>query len=89
MIFKKVVEKNVKCKHLYICHVDKYIGAYNPHTGEVVGYETGDNFVPFIQDILEKYPEYSPHNVINAGIQDVIRRKILLDIAKRELQKTR
>lgn len=89
MIFKKVVGKNVKCKHLYICHVDKYIGAYNPHTGDVVGYETGDNFVPFIQDILEKYPEYSPHNVINAGIQDVIRRKILLDIAKRELQKTR
>lgn len=89
MLFKSTVGCNVKSKHLYICHVGKYIGAYNPHTGEVVGYKTGDNFVPFIQEILEKYPEYTPHNVINDGIQEVIRKKILLDIAKKELQKSR
>ena len=76
----------MKTKHIYLCHVDKYIGAYNPHTGEVIGYETGDKFVPFVQNILNKFPDYSPHNIINEGVQEEIRKKILLDIAKRELQ---
>ena len=89
MLFKQTVGCNVRSKHLYICHVGKYIGAYNPYTLEVVGYKTGDKFVPFVQEILEKYPDYTPHNVINEGIQEVIRRKILLDIAKQELQKSR
>lgn len=89
MIFKDYIGGNVKTKHIYICHVGKFIGAYNPYTGEVVGYETGDKFVPFIQDILNKFPDYSPHNVINDGIQEIIRQKILLEIAKKELQKNR
>lgn len=89
MLFKQTVGCNVRSKHLYICHVGKYIGAYNPYTHEVVDYKTGDKFVPFVQELLEKYPDYSPHNVINEGIQEVIRRKILLDIAKKELQKSR
>ena len=75
-------------KHIYICHVGTYIGAYNPYTGEV-RYAMSDKFVPFVQKILKDYPDYTPHNVINEGIQEVIRQKILLDIAKRELQKTR
>lgn len=89
MLFKNTIGNELNTKHIYICHVGSYIGAYNPHTGEVVGYKSGDKFVPFVKEILEKYPDYSPHNVINEGIQEVIRRKILLDIAKKELQKTR
>lgn len=89
MIFKDYIGGNVKTKHIYICHVGRYIGAYNPYTGEVVGYETGDKFVPFVQKILHDFPDYSPHNVINEGIQEKIRQKILLEIAKKELQKNR
>lgn len=75
-LLKSTIEAHVKTKHIYICHVDKYIGAYNPHTGEVVGYETRDKFVDFVTDILHKFPEYTPHNVINSGIEEVIREKI-------------
>ena len=85
MMFKDWVGNDLRCKHIYICHVGKYIGAYNPHTGEVVGYETGDKFVPFVQEILLKYPDYSLHNVINDGIQELIKDEILMDIAKRNL----
>lgn len=85
MLFKDTVGCNVKCRHLYLCYSGKYIGAYNPYTNEVVGYETLNNFTPFVKDIIEKYPDYSPHNVVNEGISELIRRKILIDIAKREL----
>lgn len=84
-MFKDTIGCQVKTKHIYLCHVGKYIGAYNPHTGEVVGYETGDKFVPFVQKILHDFPDYSPHNIINEGVEEVIRRKILMDIAKRNL----
>lgn len=87
-MFKDKVGTGLKYKHIYLCHVDKYIGAYNPHTGEVVGYDTGDRFVPFVKKILHDFPDYTPHNVINYGIEEVIRRKILLDIAKKELQQS-
>jgi hypothetical protein len=70
-------------KHIYLTYVDEYIGAYNPHTGEVVGYVTQDKFVDFVTDILHKFPEYTPHNVINSGIEEVIRQ----DIAKNRLAK--
>lgn len=84
-MFKDWVGNDLKCKHIYLCHVDKYIGAYNPHTGEVVGYEISDKFVPFVKKILHDFPDYSPHNVINYGIKEIIRQKILIDIAKRNL----
>ena len=82
-MFKDWVGNDLKCRHIYICYVDRYIGAYNPHTGEVVGYETRDKFVPFVQKILNEFPEYTPHNVINSGIEEVIRQ----DIAKNRLAK--
>ena len=88
-MFKDRIEPHVKTKHIYLTYVDNYIGAYNPHTNEVVGYETRDKFVPFVTDILQKYPEYSPHNIINDGVAEVIRKKILIDIAKKALEKTR
>jgi hypothetical protein len=88
-MFKDKVGNGLRYKHIYLCHVDKYIGAYNPYTGEVVGYEISNKFVPFVQKILHDFPDYSPHNVINEGIKDEIRKKILMDIAKRELQKNR
>ena len=86
-MFKDKVGCNVKCKHIYLCHVDKYIGAYNPYTGEI-RYASGDKFVPFVQKILQDFPEYTPHNIINEGIAETIRKKILLDIAKNALEKT-
>lgn len=87
-MFKQTIGCELKTKHIYICHVDRYIGAYNPYTGEIK-YAMSDKFVPFVKEIIEKYPDYTPHNVINEGIQEVIRKKILLDIAKKELQKSR
>jgi hypothetical protein len=82
-MFKNKVGNDLRCKHIYLCHVDKYIGAYNPYTGEVVGYETSNNFMPFVQKILKDLPEYSPHNIINEGVAEVIRNKILSDIRNR------
>lgn len=77
----------MKYKHIYLCHVDKYIGAYNPHTGEVVDYDTGDKFVPFVQKILDTFPEYTPHNVINQGVSEAIREKINADTARKVFAK--
>ena len=88
-MFKDTIGNDLKSKHIYICYAGKYIGAYNPYTREVVGYDTLNNFTPFVQGILDKFPDYSPHNVINEGISELIRRKILIDIAKKELEKTR
>ena len=88
MLFKSTVGCNVMTKHIYICHVGTYIGAYNPYTGEI-RYATSDKFVPFVKKILDEFPEYSPHNIINDGVAEVIRKKILIDIALKELQKTR
>lgn len=84
MILKNYVGGNVKTKHIYLCHVGNYIGAYDPYTGKI-RYETSDKFIPFVQEILKEFPDYSPHNVINEGIQEAIRQKILIDIAKNEL----
>jgi len=88
-MFKDKIGTELKYKHIYICYAGKYIGAYNPYTREVVGYEISDKFVPFVQKIIKDFPEYTPHNVINEGISELIRRKVLMDIAKKELEKTR
>lgn len=84
-MFKDTIGNELKSKHIYICYAGKYIGAYNPYTREVVGYDTLNNFTPFVQGILDRFPDYSPHNVINEGISELIRRKILIEIAKRNL----
>ena len=76
----------VVCKHIYLCYVDQYIGALNPHTGEI-RYATSDKFVKFVQKILEDFPDYSPHNVINYGIQNEIRKKIKADLAAKVFEK--
>lgn len=81
-MFKDYIGANVKCKHIYICYVDRYIGAFNPYTWQI-DYAPSEKFVPFVQKILKDYPEYSPHCVINKSIEDVIRDKILLDIRNR------
>ena len=86
-MFKNWVGNDLNYKHIYLTYVDNYIGAYNPHTGEVVGYDTRDKFVPFVTDILQKYPEYSPHNIINDGVAEVIRKKIKTDILEKVFAK--
>lgn len=83
-MFKPFIGNILKYKHIYLCHVDNYIGAYDPYTGKV-RYETGDKFVQFVQKILNEFPDYSPHNVINEGIQEVIRQKIQSDRLSMEI----
>lgn len=80
-MFKDWIGNDLRYKHLYICHVDSYIGYFNPYNGDI-DYATSDKFIEFIQGVLEKYPEYSPHNVINYGIQQEIRKKIQEDCVK-------
>lgn len=80
-MFKDWIGNDLRYKHLYICHVDSYIGYFNPYNGDI-DYATSDKFIEFIQGVLEKYPEYSPHNVINYGIQQEIRKKIKYDYIK-------
>jgi hypothetical protein len=85
MMFKERIGCELKCRHLYFCYADKYIGAYNPYTNEVVGYKTRDKFCEFVQEMLLMFPDYSPHCVINDGISELIKKEALMDIAKREL----
>lgn len=84
-MFKNTVGCDLKSRHLYLCYSGEYIGAFNPYTNEVVGYKTRDKFVNFVRDLLVMYPDYTPHCVINDGISELIKNKILMDIAKREL----
>lgn len=81
-MFKETIGCELKCKHIYICHVDNYIGAYNPYTDKV-RYESSEKFVEFIQEILNDFPDYTPHNVLNEGIENRIRKEIKSDEFKR------
>ena len=88
MIFKDYIGGNVMCKHIYLCYVDGYIGSFEPETGEVK-YDTSDNFVDFVTRILKEYPEHSPHNVINYGIQQAIRDEIRKNCVQKRVQDKR
>lgn len=88
-MLKEKVGNDLKTKHIYLTYVDNYIGAYNPYTGKVVGYETRDKFVDFVTDILHKFPDYSPHNIINQGVADEIRKQIIKDYRCKEQSKQR
>ena len=78
----------MKCKHIYLCHVDKYIGAYNPYTGEI-RYALSNKFVDFVTEILKDFPDYTPHNIINQGVEEVIRQYIIKDYRCKEQAKQR
>ena len=78
IMFKNIIEAHVKGKHIYLCHVDGYIGAFNPYTNKV-RYETADKFIPFVKQLIEDFPDYSPHNIVNYGIEEAIRKKIIAD----------
>lgn len=77
-LFKELIGGNVKTKFIYLCYVDKYIGAFNPYSWEI-HYAPSEKFVDFVQKILKDYPEYSPHCVIDETIEKVIRDKIKND----------
>ena len=87
-MFKNIIEAHVKGKHIYLCHVDGYIGAFNPYTNKV-RYETADKFIPFVKQIIEDFPDCTPHNVVNYGIEEVIRKKIIMDRLINDKQKGR
>lgn len=72
---------DLRYKHIYLCYVDNYIGAFNPDSGEI-RYATSEKFVPFVEKILKDFPDYTPHNVINYGIEESIRKKIKSDYIK-------
>lgn len=78
VIFKETIGAGIKYKKILICHVDNYIGSLNPYNGDI-RYATFDKFSEFVTDLLKKNPEYSPHNVTDVDIQDIIRKKIQLD----------
>lgn len=86
MLLKSTIEAHVKTKHIYICHVDRYIGAYNPYTDKVK-YAPSEKFIEFVQEILKEFPDYSPHNVINEGIENRIRKQIKSDEFERRYLK--
>lgn len=85
MLLKSTVGCNIMTKHIYLCYVDKFIGSYNPYTGEIK-YAPSEKFVDFVKNILKDYPEYSPHNVINNGIESAIREKIKADCVQKCVQ---
>ena len=85
---KDWVGNDLRYKHIYLTYVDTYIGAFNPDTGEI-RYATSDKFVPFVQKILQDFPEHTPHNVLNKGIEEEIRKKIIKDYRCSEQTKQR
>ena len=83
-LVKGTIGCDIMTKHIYLCHVDRYIGSYDPCTGDIK-YETSDKFVDFVTEILHLYPEHTPHNVRNQGIEDAIRHKIKTEEIKKLL----
>lgn len=63
---------------LLICHVDCYIGSLNPYTGDIK-YDYFKNFTEFVTKLLKDNPDYSPHNVTDPNIEEIIRSKIQQD----------
>ena len=78
MILKQTVGSGIMTKYIYLTYVDRYIGAFNPYTWQIE-YAPTEKFVPFVQRILNDYPEYTPHCVLDRTIEKVIRDKIIHD----------
>lgn len=66
-------------KEIYLVHVDGYIGAYLPAKCPVVSYAVQNKFIDFAKYLRESYPEYRLRCVINEGIEEHIRKKIIAD----------
>lgn len=66
-------------KEIYLVHVDGYIGAYLPYKCPVVSYVVQNKFIDFAKSLRESYPEYRLRCVINEGIEEHIRKKIIAD----------
>lgn len=78
VVFKDTIGTGLKFKKIYICHVDNYIGSFNPDDGDI-RYAIFNEFSNFIMNLLKDYPECSPHNITDNSIKDIIRKKIKLD----------
>ena len=66
-------------KEIYLVHVDGYIGTYLPSKCPVVSYVVQNKFIDFAKSLRESYPEYRLRCVINEGIEEHIRKKIIAD----------
>lgn len=78
VIFKDTTGTDLIYSKIFICHVDDYIGSYNPDNGEI-HYATAKEFSKFIKELLLNNPNHSPHNVTDPDIISIIRNKIQLD----------
>lgn len=85
IIFKETIGAGIVYKKILICHVDNYIGSLNPYNGDIK-YATFDKFSEFITKLLKDNPEYSPHNVVDEDIKNIIRSKIKLDAILKKVQ---
>lgn len=77
-MLKETIGTDIVYKKILICHVDNYIGSLNPYNCDIK-YATFDKFSEFITKLLKDNPEYSPHNVVDEDIKNIIRSKIKLD----------
>lgn len=66
-------------KEIYLVHVDGFIGSFIPAKCPVVSYAPQNKFIDFAKALREDYPEYKLRCVINEGITEHIRKKIIAD----------
>ena len=62
-------------KFLYIVHVDRYSGYYNPFTRDI-DYAPRLEFINFVQEIIKKFPDYQIHCVRDEGIERAVMKKV-------------
>lgn len=77
-------------KEIYLVHVDGYIGSYLSAKCPVVSYAPQNEFVEFVGSLKEDYPDYKLRCVLNEGIEEHIRKKIIADkLLTKQLQNVR
>lgn len=63
-------------KFVYLVHVDRYTGCFNPFTWQI-DYAPRQDFILFVQEIIKKYyPEYQVHCVRDEAIEKAVLKKI-------------
>lgn len=77
-------------KEIYLVHVDDYIGSYLPAKCPVISYAKQEKFIDFVTSLKEDYPDYTMHCVLNEGIENHIRKRIIADkLLTKQLQNVR
>ena len=66
-------------KEIYLVHVDGYIGSFLPSEKPVVSYAPQNKFIDFAKSLREAYPDFKLRCVVNEGITEHIRKRIIAD----------